>query len=213
MELSVYEYLDEINETKSTKRIIDSIANRDLVYEFDSNDPISDLNCLRANLSSPAKRSKTNGSISPIDHLNSSANCSTIVGRSKENRQFRHLTSDQQQQHKSAFSQQTFDNHLNQINQLNHTNQLEQLNASKMLNGMMLASNLISHTNQMNGDVAASSFSPNTLTGNSMNSSNNTISGLSPSSSYDSFSPRCKFLLFKFFLFDSIEMLSTKLLI
>lgn len=61
----------------------------------------------------------------------------------------------------------------------------------------MLPNNLINGSQTMNGDVGnASAFSPNNLTGNG-NSSNNTISGLSPSSSYDSYSPdpRCKCLL------------------
>ena len=68
-----------------------------------------------------------------------------------------------------------------------------QFSSVTMLNGgsMMLANNLL-NGNQINGDVStpASTFSPNlNLTGNG---NSNTISGLSPSSSYDSFSPRCK---------------------
>lgn len=86
---------------------------------------------------------------------------------------------------------------LNLKENFNNKQNFDQFQLSdKMLNGgMMLANSNLINGNQING-VDASSFSTN-LTGNSMNS--NTVSGLSPSSSYDSFSPRCKLIFFNCF--------------
>lgn len=192
MELSVYEYLTQNYENRFPQHkrpLTDQFVEQNDSQNDSKNDSPNDSpnsatsedRCGR----SSQKKLKTNSNpviSSPVDQLDSSANSSSLSSKENVN---------------CGPAATTFRCSLDQL-----TSQLTQFSqpanhstAIKMLNGGMMlpTNNLINGSQTMNGDVGNAAFSPNNLTGNG-NSSNNTISGLSPSSSYDSYSPdpRCK---------------------
>lgn len=159
-------------------------------------DPVRSGSSLAAHKKLKTNSSPTISSDRPTENLDSSANSSSFS--LKENLNSRPNTERDSAQTTFRSSLEQLTSHLTQFSQPDRLNS----GAAKMLNGgMMLPNNLINGSQTMNGDNA-SAFSPNNLTGNG-NSSNNTISGLSPSSSYDSYEDaRCECLV----LFSAFDL-------
>lgn len=211
MELSVYDYLSQNYENKlANKRPLtteptcaNSIQSKPLNDSLNDspNDSSTSKRPDRSSAGSSHKKLKTNSnpvhisSDRPIENLDSSANSSTFS--LKENLHCRPDAAADLPQTSFRSSLEQLANHLTQFSQPDRLNSA----AITMLNGgMMLPNNLINGSQTMNGDNA-SAFSPNNLTGNG-NSSNNTISGLSPSSSYDSYEDaRCEWAFLSSFKF------------
>lgn len=198
MELSVCDYLSQ-NYAKRfpNKRPLTAIG------QTRANSSTSFENVLTGSGSSKKPKTNSNTIISgdrPIENLDSSANSSSFS--LKENHHLKPASHAPSQQTSFCSSLEQLTSHLTQFAQPDRLDS----DAAKMLNGGMMLS--INGSQTMNGDNA-SAFSPNNLTGNG-NSSNNTISGLSPSSSYDSYDDaRCKFARFRFYLnfgFKPIEI-------